>query len=59
MAMAKSAMARPTYGTCTLEGSVIPYAPGVVGVMPADQVHRVEAGDRGMLLLATFSPPLV
>ena len=46
-------------GTCTLEGSVIPYVPGIVGVMPADQVHRVEAGDRGMLLLATFSPPLV
>jgi quercetin dioxygenase-like cupin family protein len=46
-------------GTCTLEGSVIPYAPGIVGIMPADQVHRVEAGDHGMLLLATFSPPLV
>ncbi|MDP2798165.1 MAG: cupin domain-containing protein [Methanoregula sp.] len=46
-------------GTCTLEGSVIPYAPGIVGVMPANQVHRVEAGDNGMLLLATFSPPLV
>lgn len=46
-------------GTCTLAGRVIPYAPGVVGVMPADQVHRVDAGKDGMLLLATFSPPLV
>ena len=46
-------------GTCTLEGSVIPYCPGIVGVMPADQVHRVETGDEGLLLLATFSPPLV
>lgn len=46
-------------GTCTLEGRVIPYAPGIVGVMPADQVHRVEAGSAGLLLLATFSPPLV
>ncbi|MCK9579482.1 MAG: cupin domain-containing protein [Methanoregula sp.] len=46
-------------GTCTLEGSAISYTPGVVGVMPADQVHRVEAGDNGILLLATFSPPLV
>ncbi len=46
-------------GTCTLEGSVIPYTPGIVGVMPADKVHRIEAGDGGLLLLATFSPPLV
>jgi quercetin dioxygenase-like cupin family protein len=46
-------------GTCTLEKTVISYTPGIVGVMPADQVHCVEAGDNGMLLLATFSPPLV
>ena len=46
-------------GACTLAGTKIPYIPGVVGVMPADQVHRVEAGDKGLLLLATFSPPLV
>jgi quercetin dioxygenase-like cupin family protein len=46
-------------GTCTLAGRVIPYTPGVVGVMPADQVHRVDAGKDGLLLLATFSPPLV
>jgi|WetSurMetagenome_2_1015567.scaffolds.fasta_scaffold01114_13 quercetin dioxygenase-like cupin family protein len=46
-------------GSCTLAGTKIIYNPGVVGVMPADQVHRVEAGDKGLLLLATFSPPLV
>jgi quercetin dioxygenase-like cupin family protein len=46
-------------GTCTLEGYVIPYTPGVIGVMPADKVHRVDAGRDGLLLLATFSPPLV
>ncbi|OPY46721.1 MAG: Cupin domain protein [Methanoregulaceae archaeon PtaU1.Bin222] len=46
-------------GTCTLAGSVISYTPGVTGVMPADKVHRVDAGDEGLLLLATFSPPLV
>ncbi|MDP3397012.1 MAG: cupin domain-containing protein [Methanoregula sp.] len=46
-------------GACTLAGTKIPYTPGVVGVMPSDQVHRVEAGDKGLLLLATFSPPLV
>lgn len=46
-------------GTCTLAGIKIPYTPGIVGVMPADHVHRVEAGDKGLLLLATFTPPLV
>jgi quercetin dioxygenase-like cupin family protein len=46
-------------GTCTLAGRVISYTPGVTGVMPADQVHRVDAGKDGMLLLATFVPPLV
>jgi quercetin dioxygenase-like cupin family protein len=46
-------------GTCTLAGKEIAYIPGVMGVMPADTVHRIDAGDRGLLLLATFSPPLV
>jgi quercetin dioxygenase-like cupin family protein len=46
-------------GTCTLAGKVLSYRSGITGIMPADQVHRVEAGDKGMLLLATFSPPLV
>jgi len=46
-------------GTCTLAGTGLSYIPGVIGVMPADQVHRVEAGDKGLLLLATFVPPLV
>ena len=46
-------------GTCTLEGTAIPYKPGIAAVMPADRMHRIEAGDKGMLLLATFSPPLV
>lgn len=46
-------------GTCILDGMEIPYRPGVMGVMPADTLHRVVAGDHGLLLLATFSPPLV
>lgn len=46
-------------GTCTLAGTKITYNPGVVGVMPADHVHCVEAGEKCLLLLATFSPPLV
>jgi quercetin dioxygenase-like cupin family protein len=46
-------------GTCVLEGREIEYLPGTMGNMPADQVHSIAAGDGGMLLLATFSPPLV
>lgn len=46
-------------GSCVLDGRTIPYRPGVAAIMPADQVHRVDAGDEGLLLLATFSPPLV
>jgi quercetin dioxygenase-like cupin family protein len=46
-------------GTCMLEGSEIRYQPGTMGIMPADRVHSITAGNEGMLLLATFSPPLV
>jgi quercetin dioxygenase-like cupin family protein len=46
-------------GTCTLAGREIPYTSGVMGIMPEDAVHRIDAGERGLLLLATFSPPLV
>ncbi len=46
-------------GSCVLEGKRIPYRPGVAAVMLADTVHRVDAGAEGLLLLATFSPPLL
>ena len=46
-------------GSCTLDGRKIAYVPGVLAVMPADRVHRVDAGEGGLLLLATFAPPLV
>ena len=46
-------------GSCVLDVQMIPYWPGVAAVMPADRVHRVDAGATGLLLLATFSPPLV
>jgi quercetin dioxygenase-like cupin family protein len=46
-------------GTCTIAGKGIRYVPGIIGIMPADTVHRVVAGEQGLLLLATFSPPLV
>jgi quercetin dioxygenase-like cupin family protein len=46
-------------GTCTVAGKEIRYVPGIMGIMPADTIHRVDAGAEGLLLLATFSPPLV
>jgi len=46
-------------GTCTISTKECPYSAGTLGVMPADTVHRVVAGDHGMLLLATFSPALL
>lgn len=46
-------------GTGVLEGSEIRYVPGIMGIIPADKVHRIIAGPQGLLLLATFSPPLV
>jgi quercetin dioxygenase-like cupin family protein len=46
-------------GTCTVAGKEIRYAPGVMGIMPADTIHRVDAGAEGLLPLATFCPPLV
>ena len=46
-------------GLCVLDGKEIRYVPGVMGVMPADTMHRVIAGEHGLLLLATFSPSLL
>lgn len=46
-------------GICMFEREEIRYLPGTMGIMPADKVHSITAGDTGMLLLATFSPPLM
>jgi quercetin dioxygenase-like cupin family protein len=35
------------------------YNPGTVAVIPADENHRVIAGDEGLFLFATFTPSLV
>mgnify|MGYP001167468904 CR=1 FL=1 len=46
-------------GTCLLDKKTIRYVSGTLGVMPANTLHRIDAGADGLLLLATFSPPLV
>jgi len=45
-------------GRLTLEGGTREYAPGMIAVMPRGHEHEVVAGPAGILLLATFSPPL-
>jgi quercetin dioxygenase-like cupin family protein len=45
-------------GICRVAGKEIRYVPGIMGIMPADTVHRIDAATKGLLLLATFSPPL-
>ncbi|MGE4421680.1 MAG: cupin domain-containing protein [Pseudodesulfovibrio sp.] len=46
-------------GECLLEGRSIPYAPGLVAVMPERAPHRVKAGRDGLCLLAKFVPALL
>lgn len=45
-------------GEMTLDGQRRNYAPGDVTVIPHGHEHAVVAGHDGILLLATFSPPL-
>lgn len=46
-------------GETILQGKVIAYLPGTVGTMPMGEPHEVRAGKAGLILLATFSPPLL
>jgi quercetin dioxygenase-like cupin family protein len=46
-------------GQGLLVEQTIPYLPGTVVVIPADQPHRVVAGDQDVYLLAKFTPALV
>ncbi|HML23802.1 MAG TPA: cupin domain-containing protein [Aggregatilinea sp.] len=45
-------------GICTLDGSVIPYAPGQVTVIPCGTPHAVTAESDGLVMLAKFFPAL-
>ena len=45
-------------GRLTLDGAARDYAPGDIAVMPRGREHAVVAGADGLVLLATFSPPL-
>ena len=45
-------------GRLELEGKARDYLPGTIAVMPRGHEHAVTAGPDGILLLATFTPPL-
>lgn len=47
------------YGKCLLIDREIPYNPGCLTLIPQGAKHRVKAGEKGLLLLATFSPALL
>ena len=46
-------------GICTVAGKEIRYVPGVMGIMPADTLHRVAAGRAGTPAARHILPPLV
>lgn len=43
-------------GVCINDGTAIPYAPGVISIMPAGVPHEVNAGEDGLFLFAKFIP---
>jgi len=46
-------------GDCLLNDRRIPYNPGCLTLIPQGARHRVEAGEKGLMLLATFFPALL
>ncbi len=42
-----------------LNGREMAYVPGTMAIIPKGQVHKVVAGDNGMMILATFLPGLL
>jgi quercetin dioxygenase-like cupin family protein len=47
------------YGDCITEGKGVHYKTGCVALVPADNNHKVTAGEKGLVLLAKFFPALV
>lgn len=46
-------------GQLLLDGRTVPYHPGVTATLPENEPHAVRAGEQGLQLIATFSPPLL
>lgn len=45
-------------GICLIQNRKVAYRPGEMAIIPKGERHSVLAGDRGLTLVATFSPPL-
>ena len=45
-------------GQCMLRDRTVAYRPGEMAIIPQGERHSVTAGDSGLTLVATFSPPL-
>ncbi len=45
-------------GSGFLDNNEINYKPGVISFIPGDTLHSVKAGNKGIVLLAIFTPPL-
>ena len=46
-------------GELLLDGRTVAYHPGVAAALPENEPHAVRAGEHGLRLIATFSPPLL
>ena len=46
-------------GQLLLDGRTVEYHPGVAAALPENEPHAVRAGENGLRLIATFSPPLL
>ncbi|BBD07254.1 cupin domain-containing protein [Desulfovibrio ferrophilus] len=45
-------------GTCMIQEKKVAYHPGEMAIIPQGERHSVMAGEHGLTLVATFSPPL-
>lgn len=46
-------------GVCVNNGTRLPYAPGVITILPMGLPHEVQAGPDGLYLFAKFIPALL
>lgn len=46
------------YGVANIQGKEVEYKKGVASLIDGDILHSIKAGDKGLLLRATFVPAL-
>ncbi|HYH01797.1 MAG TPA: cupin domain-containing protein [Bacillota bacterium] len=45
-------------GTAVIDQTVLKYSPGTLSLIPSNIPHQVKAGEKGLLLMAAFTPQL-